>query len=158
MCGCLSRAPYWGPGPQPRCVPWLGIEQATLWFAGQHLTTEPHQPELVLVFLTEQFESELQTFSHLTHRTSVEISQEENYLCTSHRTIIMALEINVNSVISFSTHVILKFPDCQKISSNLPHPPSQDPVEDPRCGELPRYLKSGAVSHIFFSFSWFSQH
>ena len=21
MCGCLSRTPYWGPGPQPRHVP-----------------------------------------------------------------------------------------------------------------------------------------
>ena len=31
MCGCLSRAPYWGPGPQPRHVPWLGIYPATLW-------------------------------------------------------------------------------------------------------------------------------
>ena len=32
MCGCLSNAPYWGPGPQPRHVPWLGIEPANLWF------------------------------------------------------------------------------------------------------------------------------
>ena len=36
MCGCLSCAPYWGAGPQPRHVPWLGIRLATLWFAGQH--------------------------------------------------------------------------------------------------------------------------
>ena len=28
--------PYLGPGPQPRHVPQLGIELATLWFAGQH--------------------------------------------------------------------------------------------------------------------------
>ena len=21
VCGCLSRTPYWGPGPQPRHVP-----------------------------------------------------------------------------------------------------------------------------------------
>ena len=34
MCGCLSCAPHWGPGPQPRHVPWLGIEPVTLWFAG----------------------------------------------------------------------------------------------------------------------------
>ena len=27
----------WGPGLQPRHVPWLGIEPATLWFAGQSL-------------------------------------------------------------------------------------------------------------------------
>ena len=36
MCGCLSRAPYWGPGPLPRHVPWLGIEPVTLCFAGGH--------------------------------------------------------------------------------------------------------------------------
>ena len=33
MQGCLWHAPYWGPGPQPRHVPWLGIEPVTLWFA-----------------------------------------------------------------------------------------------------------------------------
>ena len=36
MCGCLSHAGYWGPGLQPRHVPWLGIEPVTLWFSGQH--------------------------------------------------------------------------------------------------------------------------
>ena len=36
LCGCLSHAPYWVPGLQPRQVPWLGIELATLWFTGQH--------------------------------------------------------------------------------------------------------------------------
>ena len=36
MCGCLLHAPYWGPGLNPRHVPWLGIELATLGFAGQH--------------------------------------------------------------------------------------------------------------------------
>ena len=35
MCSCLSHAPYWGPGLQPRHVPWLGIEPATLWFTGR---------------------------------------------------------------------------------------------------------------------------
>ena len=34
MCGCLSHTPYWGPGLQPRPVLRLGIEPATLWFAG----------------------------------------------------------------------------------------------------------------------------
>ena len=28
--------PYWGPGPQPRHVPWLGIKPATLWFTVCH--------------------------------------------------------------------------------------------------------------------------
>ena len=32
--GCLSCAPYWGPGPQPRHAPWLGIKPPTLWFTG----------------------------------------------------------------------------------------------------------------------------
>ena len=36
ICGGLSHAPYWGPGPQPRHVPWLGTEPVPLWFAGQH--------------------------------------------------------------------------------------------------------------------------
>ena len=38
MCGCLSHAPYWGLGPQPRHVPSLGIEPVTLWFASWHST------------------------------------------------------------------------------------------------------------------------
>ena len=28
--------PNCGPDPQPRHVPWLGIEPVTFWFAGQH--------------------------------------------------------------------------------------------------------------------------
>ena len=36
MCGCLSHIRYWGPGPQPGHVPWLGMEPVTLWFAGLH--------------------------------------------------------------------------------------------------------------------------
>ena len=31
----LTR-PYWGPGPPPRHVPWLGMEPTALWFAGRH--------------------------------------------------------------------------------------------------------------------------
>ena len=33
-CGCLLSALHWGPGPQPRPVPCLGIQPTTLWFAG----------------------------------------------------------------------------------------------------------------------------
>ena len=36
MCGCLWHAPYWGPGLQPRHVPWLGIQPATHWFVYPH--------------------------------------------------------------------------------------------------------------------------
>ena len=32
----LSLTPYRGSGPQPRHVPWLGIELVTLWFSGRH--------------------------------------------------------------------------------------------------------------------------
>ena len=34
--GRLLCAPHWEPGPQPSHVPRLGIEPATLWFAGWH--------------------------------------------------------------------------------------------------------------------------
>ena len=44
MCGCLSHTPYWGPGPQPRHVPQLGIEPATLWFTARAQFTELYQP------------------------------------------------------------------------------------------------------------------
>ena len=36
MSGCLSCATNWGPGPQPRHMPLLGIEPMTLWFTGWH--------------------------------------------------------------------------------------------------------------------------
>ena len=36
MCGCVSCTLSWGPGLQPRHVPWLGIKPATHWFTFQH--------------------------------------------------------------------------------------------------------------------------
>ena len=36
MIGCLSHAPNWGPGPQPRHVPWPRIKLVTFQFAHQH--------------------------------------------------------------------------------------------------------------------------
>ena len=36
MFGCLLCTPNWGLGPQPRHVPWMWIETATLWFTSQH--------------------------------------------------------------------------------------------------------------------------
>ena len=34
QCLVASHATFWGSGPQPKHVPWLGIEPATLWFTG----------------------------------------------------------------------------------------------------------------------------
>ena len=42
MCGCLSSAPYWGPGPKPRHMPCVEIEPATVWFTDRCLIPEPH--------------------------------------------------------------------------------------------------------------------
>ena len=39
--------PTGGRGPQPRHVPWLGIEPATLWFAARAQSAELHQPGLI---------------------------------------------------------------------------------------------------------------
>ena len=46
MCGCLLWALYWEPGPQPRHVPWLGIELVTLWLTAHAQSTELHQTRL----------------------------------------------------------------------------------------------------------------
>ena len=44
LIGCLSHTPKWGPDPQPRRVPWLGIKPMTFRFTGSTQSTEPHQP------------------------------------------------------------------------------------------------------------------
>ena len=55
MCGCLLHTPYWGPGPQPRHVPWPGTELVTLWFKGLHsIHWELHQPGLAQSFWMQQ--------------------------------------------------------------------------------------------------------
>ena len=51
MCGFLSHAPYWGPGLQPRHVPCLGIESATLWFAGWHSIHQATPARALVSFL-----------------------------------------------------------------------------------------------------------
>ena len=51
MCSCPSCAPYWRPGLQPRHVPWLGIELATLYFTVQcsiHWATPARAIDLLL--------------------------------------------------------------------------------------------------------------
>ena len=55
VCCCLLCAPYRGPGLQPRHVPWLGIELATLWFAACAQSTELHQAGLKYLFLVVIF-------------------------------------------------------------------------------------------------------
>ena len=44
----LTHTPCWGPGLQPRHVPWLGIEPATFGSCAGAQSTEPHQPGQVL--------------------------------------------------------------------------------------------------------------
>ena len=46
MCGCLSHAPCWGPGLQPRHVLSWGIEPGTLWFEAHAQSAEPQLPGL----------------------------------------------------------------------------------------------------------------
>ena len=43
MCGCLSRALYRGPGPQPRHVAWLGINPQPFGSQAGAQSTEPRQ-------------------------------------------------------------------------------------------------------------------
>ena len=50
MCGCLLCGAQWGPGLQPRYVPWLGIEPVNLWFAAHAQSIELHQPGQNLKF------------------------------------------------------------------------------------------------------------
>ena len=44
---CFSHIPNWGPGLQPRQMPWPGIKLVTPWFAGQQ-THWARQPECSL--------------------------------------------------------------------------------------------------------------
>ena len=48
---CLLSTPNQGSGPQPRYVPWLGIEPVTFQFAGQHWIhwDTPARPHIVLI-------------------------------------------------------------------------------------------------------------
>ena len=52
QCVVVSHMPapqHQGPSPQPKHVPQLGTEPATLWFEAWAQSTEPHQPGPVLV-------------------------------------------------------------------------------------------------------------
>ena len=43
--------PYWGPGLQPRHVPWLGIEPGTLSFEGQQSIQWATPPKYMMVYI-----------------------------------------------------------------------------------------------------------
>ena len=55
VCGCLSHAPYWGPGPQPRyvCPDWE-LNQQPFGSQASAQYTEPHQPGQHEIFLRTQ--------------------------------------------------------------------------------------------------------
>ena len=67
MCGCLSCGPHSGLGLQPRHVPWLGIEPATLWFAAHAQSAELRQPGLgsLMMSLSVSFRSQDLNIWHL---------------------------------------------------------------------------------------------
>ena len=46
LIGCLSQAPKWGPGPQPRHVPWPRIKLPTFQFTGWHSKSTPTRAEI----------------------------------------------------------------------------------------------------------------
>ena len=76
MCGCLSCTSYWGPAPQPRNVPWLGIKAVTLCFKGQcsiHWDTPARAPWCFLYSLNSkkckyQIKGRCQWVSYITWR------------------------------------------------------------------------------------------
>ena len=51
MCGCLSHTRCWGPGLQPRHVPWLGIELPLFGSQAGAQSTELPQPGLEQLLL-----------------------------------------------------------------------------------------------------------
>ena len=78
VCGWVSHTPHWGPGPKPRHVPWLGIELATLWFAGRHsiLWATPARA-IFIVYAVIVFSG----FFSLPHPTPVPILLSVSGLC-----------------------------------------------------------------------------
>ena len=60
-CSCLLCAPYWGPGSQPRHVPWLGIEPMTFWFAGWHSIPWATPARAIYKFLIVNYNNKIWT-------------------------------------------------------------------------------------------------
>ena len=76
VCGFLSCTPHWGPGMQPRRVPWLGIKPAILWFTGPcsiHWATPARKKFVPFDHLhslsTHKWEHTVFVFLHLTYVT-----------------------------------------------------------------------------------------
>ena len=102
MCGCLSHSPYWGPGPQPRHVPWVGIKLLTLWFVGRHSTTEPQQPGWVLIALTEMRMEVIQN-THITGHLVRMIKNDRAAAVTSQSRFTMLIHIAADNPLATVT-------------------------------------------------------
>ena len=89
MCGCVLHAPHWGAGPQPRHVPWLGIEPPTLQFTGWHSIhwTTPDRAGDMFQFLSiylgvgllSHLVRSYQTVFHSSHATYIPTSNVEGW-------------------------------------------------------------------------------
>ena len=52
MCGCLSCAPYWGPGLHPGLCPDWELNWRSFGLQAGIQSTEPHQPGLPILTLS----------------------------------------------------------------------------------------------------------
>ena len=58
MCGCLSRAPYWGLCPQTQaCALDWELNQRPFGLQARTQSTEPHQPGLRMLFNAVKYSS-----------------------------------------------------------------------------------------------------
>ena len=76
--GCLSYTPYRGPGPQPRHVPWLGIEPVTFKFAGRYSAHWAIVARAVFVFWKLSLLSQIH---QIPTKTSESLEDSWIYLC-----------------------------------------------------------------------------
>ena len=93
MCGYFWHIPNWGPGPQPRHVPWLGIELAPLWFAGQHpsYTTCTHwaTPARVKVYIFCTSKGSWQIY------VSGKFCGQSYFTCTRYSQFFLSLDLHI---------------------------------------------------------------
>ena len=79
QCVCFLHACYWGPGPQCRCVPWLGIKSATFWFTGQCSTHWATPTRAKIIFLKILRELEKNTDGQLNNTRKTIQKQNEKF-------------------------------------------------------------------------------